>query len=68
MLKQESNDNMSFQGQISCERLQLGKKGADYMKIFALVVKITTIQMVVIENRNVEQLNVKTTFLHGDLH
>ena len=47
------------------------KKGVDFDEIFALVVKRTSIQTVLsIAARmdiKVEQLDVKTTFLHGDL-
>ncbi|RVW52843.1 Retrovirus-related Pol polyprotein from transposon TNT 1-94 [Vitis vinifera] len=47
------------------------KKGIDYTEIFSPVVKMSTIRlvlgMVVIENLHLEQLDVKTTFLHGDL-
>ena len=47
------------------------KKGVDFDEIFAPVVKMTSIRMVlsIAANMNleVEQLDVKTTFLHGDL-
>ena len=47
------------------------KKGIDYSEIFSPVVKMSTIRlvlgMVVAENLHLEQLDVKTTFLHGDL-
>ena len=48
----------------------LQKKGVDFDEIFAPVVKMTSIRMVLSiaasGNLEVEQLNVKTTFLHGD--
>ena len=48
------------------------KKGMDFDEIFAPVVKMTSIQTVlsIAANMNlkVEQLDVKTTFLHSDLN
>ena len=47
------------------------KKGVDFDEIFAPVVKMTSIRMVLSiaasMNLEVEQLDVKTAFLHGDL-
>ena len=47
------------------------KKGVEFDKIFSPVVKMTSIRTVlsIAANMNleVEQLDVKTTFLHGDL-
>ena len=47
------------------------KEGIDYTKIFSLVVKMSTIRlvlgMVAAKNLHLEQLDVKTAFLHGDL-
>ncbi|RVX18554.1 Retrovirus-related Pol polyprotein from transposon TNT 1-94 [Vitis vinifera] len=47
------------------------KEGIDYTEIFSPVVKMSTIRlvlgMVAVENLHLEQLDVKTTFLHGDL-
>ena len=47
------------------------KKGIDFDEMFSLVVKITSIRiilsLVAIEDLNLEQLNVKMTFLHGNL-
>ena len=46
------------------------KEGIDYREIFSPVVKMLTIKlvlgMVVAENLHLEQLDVKTVFLHGD--
>ena len=48
------------------------KKGIDFDEIFALVVKMTSIRMILglaaCLNLELEQLDVKTAFLHGDLH
>ncbi|RVW51035.1 Retrovirus-related Pol polyprotein from transposon TNT 1-94 [Vitis vinifera] len=47
------------------------KEGIDYTEIFSPVVKMSIIRlvlgMVAAENLHLEQLDVKTTFLHGDL-
>ena len=47
------------------------KKGVDFDEIFSPVVKMTSIRTVLSiaasMNLEVEQLDVKTTFLHGDL-
>ena len=46
------------------------KEGIDYLEIFSPVMKISTIRlvlgMVAVENLHLKQLDVKTTFLHGD--
>ena len=47
------------------------RKGIDYAEIFSPVVKLTSIQILlsVVESENfhLEQMDVKTTFLHEDL-
>jgi hypothetical protein len=47
------------------------KKGIDFDEIFSHVVKMTSIRtilsLVAVEDLHLEQLDVKTTFLHGDL-
>ena len=47
------------------------KKGKDFDEIFSPVVKMTSIitilSLVAVEDLHLEQLDVKTTFLHGDL-
>ena len=48
------------------------EKGMDFDEIFSPVVKMTTVRfvlgMVVKEDMKLKQMDVKTTFLHGDLH
>ena len=47
------------------------KEGIDFTEIFSPIVKMSTIRLVlrmlVAENLHLEQLDVKTAFLHGDL-
>ena len=47
------------------------RKGIDYAEIFSPVVKLTSIRIllsvVALENLHLEQMDVKTTFLHGDM-
>jgi hypothetical protein len=47
------------------------KKGIYFDEIFSLVVKMTSIRTILslmeVEDFNLEQLDVKTYFLHGDL-
>ena len=46
-------------------------KGIEFDEIFSLVVKMTSIRtilsLVAVEDLHLEQLDVKTTFIHGDL-
>ena len=48
------------------------EKGVDFDQIFSPVVKMTTLRTVLAlvakEDMDLVQLDVKTTFLHGDLH
>ena len=47
------------------------RKGIDYAEIFSPIVKLSSIRIllsvVASENLHLEQIDVKTTFLHGDL-
>ena len=49
----------------------LQRIGIVYVEIFSLVLKLTSIRIllsiVTSENLHIEQMDVKTTFLHGDL-
>ena len=57
----------AVQGYTCCK----GVKGIDFDEIFSPVVKMTSIRtilsLVEVEDLHLEQLDVKTTFLHGDL-
>ena len=48
------------------------RKGIDYVEIFSPIVKLTSIRIllsiVASENLHLEQMDVITTFLHGDLY
>ena len=58
------------QGQIDCERFQ-SEKGIDYNEIFSPVVKMSSIRVVLgmaaTMDLEIEQLDVKTAFLHDEL-
>jgi len=47
------------------------RQGIDFTEIFSHVVKMTTIKVILsivaAENLHLEQLDVKTEFVHGDL-
>ena len=47
------------------------RKGIDYDEMFSPIVVLTSIQIllsiVALENLHLDQMDVKTTFLHGDL-
>ena len=69
-IKNEHDGSKRYKARLVVKGFQQ-KKGIDYSKIFSLVVKMSTIRlvlgMVVVENLHLEQLDVKTIFLHGDL-
>ncbi|OAE25312.1 hypothetical protein AXG93_4620s1260 [Marchantia polymorpha subsp. ruderalis] len=69
-LKQESDGKKRYKGRLVVKGFQQ-KEGIDYTEIFLLVVKIATMRMmlclVAAENLYLEQFDVKTAFLHGDL-
>ena len=66
----DGNNSPRYKDHIVVKCIQQ-KKGVDFDEIFASVVKMTSIQTLLSITANmdleVEQLNVKTTFLHGDI-
>ena len=69
-IKNEYDDSKRYKVRLIVKGFQQ-KEGIDYTEIFSPVVKISTIKlvlgMVTAENLHLEQLDVKTAFLHGDL-
>ena len=69
-LKEEDGGKKRFKARLVVKGFS-HKKGIDFDEIFSLVVKMTSIRtvlsIVATEDLHLEQLDVKTTFLHGDL-
>ena len=69
-IKNEHDGSKRYKARLVVKGFQQ-KKGIDYSEIFSPVVKMSTIKlvlgMVVVGNLHLEQLDVKTVFLHGDL-
>ena len=69
-IKNEHNDSKRYKARLVVKGFQ-EKEGIDYLEIFSPIKKMLTIRlvlgMVVAENLHLEQLNVKTAFLHGNL-
>ena len=69
-IKNEHDSSKCYKAKLVVKGFQQ-KKGIDYSEIFSPVMKMSTIKlvlgMVATKNFYLEQLYVKTTFLHGDL-
>ena len=69
-IKNEHNGSKRYKARLVVKGFQQ-KKDIDYLEIFFLVMKMSTIRlvlgMVAVENLHLEQLDMKTTFLYGDL-
>ncbi|KAL5814639.1 hypothetical protein ACOSQ3_025434 [Xanthoceras sorbifolium] len=69
-IKEEHNGNKRYKARLIVKGFQQ-KEGIDYNEIFSPLVKLTTIRLVLkivaAENLHLEQLDVKTAFLYGDL-
>ena len=69
-IKNEHDGSKRYKARLVVKGIQQ-KKDIDYSEIFSPIVKMSIIRLVlglvVAKNLHLEQLDVKTTFLHGDL-
>ena len=69
-IKEEHDGSKRYKARLVVKGFQQ-KEGINYNKIFSSVVKLTTIRTVLAlvawDDLYLEQMDVKTTFLHGDL-
>ena len=69
-MKEEHGGNKRYKDRVVVKGFAQNK-GIDFDEIFSPVVKMASIRtilsLVVVEDLHLEQLDVKTTFLHGDL-
>ncbi|GKF31909.1 retrovirus-related pol polyprotein from transposon TNT 1-94, partial [Tanacetum coccineum] len=69
-VKEEQNGRKRYKARLVVKDFQQ-KRGVDYNEIFSPVVKMTTMRLVLSivasEDLHLEQLDIKTAFLHGDL-
>ena len=69
-IKNEHDSSKRYSARLAVKGFQQ-KKGIDYLEIFSPVVKMSIIRlvlgMVVAENLHLKQLDVKMTFVFGDL-
>ena len=69
-IKNEHNCGKHYKARLVVKGFQQ-KKGIDYLGLFSSIMKMSIIRlvlgMVATENLHLEQLDVKTAFLHGDL-
>ena len=69
-IKNEHDGSKRYKARLVVKGFQQ-KEGIDYIELFSLVVKMSTIRlvlgMVTAENLHLEQLDVKTAFFHCDL-
>jgi len=69
-LKEEPDGSKQYKAKLVVKGFQQ-RQGIDFTEIFSPVVKMTTIKVILsivaVENLHLEELDVKTAFLHGDL-